>query len=308
MQKNIEVEKSKLLKGWILYKDSMHESYEATKLLAAFSEARIEVELVDPTCIDIFVNKEDRKSVRKEGKVIQLPDFVIPRTGSGTTYFSLATMRHLERLGVTLINSSAAINAVKDKLYTLQILGESNLDIPNTMLVKHPVNLKFVEDNIGFPVVIKALSGSYGSGVFLADNKKTFRDLLQMVSLTNKHFNIILQEFIKESHGRDLRVFVVNNKVVGCIKRQSTNGDFRANVATGAEASPFEVDEKIEWLACESAKLLNLDIAGVDLLFDKEGYQICEVNSAPGFKGLEGSTGLDIATEIVNFVKLKLGL
>ena len=286
----------------------MHECYEAQRFLEAFKEASIDVELVDPASIDIFVNKEDRKSIRKQGKVVKLPDFVIPRTGSGTTYFSLATLRHLERLGVTLINSSAAINAVKDKLYTLQILGESNLDIPNTMLVKHPVNIKFVEANIGFPIVVKALSGSYGSGVFLAENKIVFRDLLQMVNLTNKNFNIILQQFISDSHGKDLRVFVVNGKVVGCIKRTSGNGDFRANMARGAGAEPYEVDEKIEWLACEAAKLLGLDIAGVDLLFDNGGYQICEVNSAPGFEGLETSVGKTIAEDVVNYVKQKLAI
>ena len=210
-------------------------------------------------------------------------------------------------MGVPVINSSEAIDNVKDKLYTHQILAQSNLDIPNTMLLKHPIDIDFVEKNIGFPVIVKKISGSYGRGVFLCENKKQLNQLVTMAELTKKSYDIIIQEFVKDTWGKDLRVFVVNNKVVGCMMRQSTDEDFRANLSRGGEGFPYEVNEQIDWLSVESSKALGLDIAGVDLLFQNGGYKICEVNSNPGFEGMETFTKKNIAGDIVSFIKLKLG-
>ena len=196
---------------------------------------------------------------------------------------------------------------VKDKLYTHQILAQSNLDIPKTMLLRYPIDIDFVEKNIGFPVIVKKISGSYGRGVFLCENKKQLNQLVTMAELTKKSYDIIIQEFVKDTWGKDLRVFVVNNKVVGCMMRQATDDDFRANLSRGGEGFPYEVNEQIEWLSSESSKALGLDIAGVDLLFQNGGYKICEVNSNPGFEGMEMFTKKNIAGEIVSFIKLKLG-
>jgi gamma-F420-2:alpha-L-glutamate ligase len=242
------------------------------------------------------------------GKARLLPDFVIPRTGSGTTYFIKAIIRHLERLGVELINGSDAIDNVKDKLYTQQVLGQSNLPVPKTLLVKHPINLDWVENNIGYPAIIKTLSGSFGAGVFLAENKKQLEQLVKMAEITKKSYNIIIQEFIKDSWGKDIRVFVLNGKVIGCMMRQSTDGDFRANITRGGEGIPYQIDEKIEWLGGESARLLGLDIAGVDLLFSNGSYSICEVNSSPGFEGMDTYTHTNIARKIVDFVKHRVNV
>ena len=206
-----------------------------------------------------------------------------------------------------MINGSDAIDNVKDKLYTQQILGESKLPVPKTLLVKHPINLEWVKTNINFPVIIKTLSGSFGAGVFLAETKKQLEQLVKMAEITKPSYNIIVQEFIKDSWGKDLRVFILNGKVIGCMMRQSTDNDFRANITRGGEGIPYQITEDIEWLGGESARLLNLDIAGVDLLFDGEGYSICEVNSSPGFEGMDKFTKTNIAEDIVNFVKLKVG-
>jgi gamma-F420-2:alpha-L-glutamate ligase len=176
------------------------------------------------------------------------------------------------------------------------------------MLLKHPIDVDFVQKNIGFPAIVKTISGSYGRGVFLCENKKQLRQLVTMAELTKKSYDIIIQEFVKDTWGKDLRVFVVNNKVVGCMMRQATDEDFRANITRGGEGFPYEVNEQIEWLSAESSKALDLDIAGVDLLFDNGGYKICEVNSNPGFEGMETFTKKNIAGEIVSFIKLKLGL
>ena len=295
------------MNGWILYKNPIEESWETNRLVEEFTKQDIEIRVVNPNDVDIFVDRDDRKSIIVGGKPRALPDFVIPRTGSGTTYFIKAIIRHLERLGVTLINGSNAIDTVKDKLYTQQVLGESNLPVPKTLLVRHPIKLEWVEKNLTFPVIIKTLSGSFGAGVFLAEDKKQFKQLLKMAEITKKSYNIIVQEFIKDSWGKDLRVFVLNGKVVGCMMRQAVDDDFRANITRGGEGIPYQIDENIEWLGGESARLLGLDIAGVDLLFDNGGYKICEVNSSPGFEGMDKFTHTNIAEEIVNFVKHKIG-
>ena len=294
--------------GWMLVKDRFWESYETNRLIEEFQKQDIDIQLVDPNTIDIFVNKDNKKSILVDGLESDLPQFVFPRTGSGTSYYIKAVIRHFERMGVPVINSSDAIDNVKDKLYTHQILAQSNLDIPKTMLLRHPIDVDFVDKNIGFPVIVKKISGSYGRGVFLAENKKQLRQLVTMAELTKKSYDIIIQEFVKDTWGKDLRVFVVNNKVVGCMMRQATDDDFRANITRGGEGFPYEVNEQIEWLSSESSKALDLDIAGVDLLFSGDGYKICEVNSNPGFEGMENFTKKNIAGEIVSFIKLKLGL
>ena len=289
-------------------KEDFQSSYECERLVEEFEKAKINIEVIDPHLIDIFIDRDDRKSVLVEGKSLPLPSFVLPRTGSGTTYYIKAVIRHFERMGVIVLNGSEAIDNVKDKLYTHQILAQSNLDIPKTMLLKHPIDVKFVEKNIGFPVIVKTISGSYGKGVFIADGKKQLTQLITMAEITKKSYNIVIQEFIKDSYGKDLRVFVLNGKVIGCMMRQSSDDDFRANIMRGGEGIPYQVNDKVEWIATEAAKVLDLDIAGVDLLFDNGGYKICEVNSSPGFKGMEEYTKTNIAEEIVNYIKLKIGI
>lgn len=293
--------------GWILYKKDINESYETQRLVEEFEKQDIKIHVVNPQDVDILVDREDRKSIRVKGKSRQLPDFVIPRTGSGTTYYIKAIIRHLERIGVILINGSYAIDNVKDKLYTQQILGQSNLPVPKTMLVKHPIDVDFIQQSIGYPCIIKTLSGSFGAGVFMADNKTQLKQLLKMAEITNENYDIIIQEYVKDSYGKDLRVLVINGKVVGCMMRQSIDDDFRANITRGGEGIPYQITEDIEWIAGESSRLLDLDIAGVDLLFDNGGYKICEVNSSPGFEGMDKYCKTNIAEQIVTYVKYKIG-
>ena len=295
------------LTGWIIHKKELGENFEVQRLVDEFEKQGVDVRVVNPKDVDIFVDRDDRKSIIVDGKPRKLPDFVFPRTGSGTTYFIKAIIRHMERLGVVMINGSDSIDNVKDKLYSQQILGQSNLPVPKTMLVKHPINLELVEKNLSYPMIVKTLSGSYGSGVFLVEDRKQFRQLMKMAELTKPSYNIIIQECIEDSLGKDLRVLVVNGKVVGCMMRQSIDGDFRANITRGGEAIPYQVDEDIEWIGGECARLLNLDIAGVDLLFNEGTYTICEVNSAPGFEGMEKFTKVNVGEKIVNYVVKKIG-
>jgi len=257
------------MNGWILHKN-ITVQYENRRLIEAADAANIDLKIVAPTDLDLVVTRAGRKSVRVRGEETTLPDFILPRTGSETTYFALAVMRHFERLGVHTFNDAEAIECVKDKLFSQQVLAASDLPVPKTMLVKHPPDVDFVEQNIGFPLVIKTLAGTHGKGVFLADDRLRFIDLMELIAATAPTANIILQEFIGYAYGRDLRVIVVGGRAVGCMKRVAADGSFKTNISRGGHAEAYDPTENVEWIAMEATRVLNLDIAGVDLLFDGE--------------------------------------
>ena len=176
------------------------------------------------------------------------------------------------------------------------------------MLVKFPIDVSLVEQQIGFPVIVKTLSGSQGSGVFLCEKKSTFTDLMQLIEATNKTANIILQEFVSESRGIDLRVLTLGGRVVACMKRIAADGEFKANFSTGGSVEQFDVTPEIEWLATQTSQLLNLDMAGIDLLFAGDHYKICEANSSPGFQGIESCCDIDVPSDIYHFIRVRNGL
>lgn len=296
--------------GWIIYKNSLSdvkpETFEINRLVEEAEKQDIDMRVLAPEQFELIVTRDDRKSVMVDGEVQQLPDFVLPRMGAGTNYFGLALIRHLERLGVRTFNSSQSIDTVKDKLYTQQILAEYNLPVPKTMLIRSKVDVNLVEKHLGFPVVVKTISGSQGSGVFLAETKSKFIDLLEMINAYKENATMILQEFVESSRGMDLRVLTIGGRAVAAMKRYSGNDSFKANYSRGGKVEPFEINPEIEWLALETSRLLNLDIAGIDLLFDGDHYKICEANSSPGFEGLESCCQVNIAEEIYNFLRVRL--
>ncbi|MAW07781.1 MAG: alpha-L-glutamate ligase [Halobacteriovoraceae bacterium] len=300
------------MKGWILFKEGSgfikNKSYAVSRLMESADEFGVELQLISPDRLDLTVTREDRKSILLDGEAVSLPDFIIPRMGAFTTYFDLAVIRHLERLGVKSFNSSESIETVKDKLFSHQILAERNLPIPKTMLVKFPVDVDLVETRLGFPVVVKTLYGSQGSGVFLCESKKQLTDLIQLVEVTKGSANIILQEFVKTSRGRDLRVFTIGGRAVACIERNAPEGEFKANYSQGGTVKPYDITPEIEWLAVETSRIFNLDIAGIDLLFDGEHYLVCEANSAPGFETIEECLDLNVPKEMFHFIRIRLGL
>ncbi len=299
------------MNGWIIYRENdsevVSERFEVDRIVESAKDYNIELSVYKPEQFDLLVTSQNRRSITIDGEIAPLPDFVLPRMGAGTTYFALAVIRHLERLGVPCINSSHPIEIVKDKLYTHQILSENNLPVPKTMLAKFPVNIDYVEKNIGFPAVIKTISGTQGRGVFLASTRKEFSNIMELIEITNAKVNIIIQEFIADSHGKDLRVLVVGGRAIACMKREAQAGAFKANVSSGALASQFELTPEIEWLATEACRVTGLDIAGVDLLFDEEHYKICEINSSPGFRGLESCCDINVASEIFQYLQIRFG-
>lgn len=301
------------MKGWILYRDSKAdlkpEQYEMHRFLAAAEARGIDLDIIRPEQLDLIVTRDDRRSIRLNGKVTSLPDFIIPRMGAATTYFALAVIRHMERLGVTVINTADAIERVRDKLYTQQILAGSRLPVPKTVLVKFPFDVELVEKQLGFPVVIKTLSGAKGNGVYLSNTPEDFTDLMTLLESTKSGVNIILQEFIAASFGHDLRVFTVGGRVIACMERVATDGNFKANISRGGEARAYPVTPEIEMLALEAVRLVGLDVAGVDLLFDGDHFKVCEVNSSPGFKGIEKAfPELDTAGLILQYVEMRQGI
>jgi len=230
--------------GWILYKDSGElrkaEEYEIKRLTEESLLLDTELKILAPEQIDIIVTRDDRKSILIDDISSSLPDFLLPRMGAHTSYFALAVIRHLERLQVYTVNSSQSIDNVKDKLYTLQILAESGLPIPKTILLKFPVDSKIVEKHLKFPVIVKTLSGTHGSGVFLSTDKNSFDDLVQLIYATNKSANIILQEFIRTSYGQDLRVLVIGGRIIACVRRFSNDGSFKANFSRGGKMEEYK--------------------------------------------------------------------
>jgi gamma-F420-2:alpha-L-glutamate ligase len=301
------------MKGWILYRESRDElkpeSYEMHRFLEVAEARGVELDILRPEQLDLIVTRDDRKSIRLNGEVTPLPDFLLPRQGALTPYFSLAIIRHLERLGVLVVNTSDAIETVKDKLYTQQILAASHLPVPKTMLVKFPIDIDLVARQLGFPVVVKTLTGSKGSGVYLSQTPENFEDLMTLLESTKSNANIILQQFIEGSHGRDLRVLMIGGRAVACMQRVSVDGNFKANISRGGEAHPYAITPEIEMLAIETTRHVGLDIAGVDLLFDGDHFKVCEVNSSPGFKGIEQAyPHLNIADMILQYVEMRCGV
>ena len=293
------------MKLWMLGNRLTTEMYERERFIEEADKYGIDFNLVFADEIDLIVSRDDRKSIRYRNDIVSLPDSILARTGSGTGYFNLSVLRQFERLNVLTLPNSASIEASKDKMYANQILAQAGLPIPKTMLTRFPCKAELVEKVVGFPCVLKVVTGSHGKGVYLCENAKQFEDLSELVSSLDFKNSMIVQEYVQYSEGRDLRVIVIGGRVVGAMLRQSTDGSFKANISRGGEGTSFDVDDQMELLAIQTAKVLDLDIAGVDLLFHSDGYRICEANSSPGFKGFEKALGINIPQKVFDYAKLR---
>jgi gamma-F420-2:alpha-L-glutamate ligase len=216
-------------------------------------------------------------------------------------------MRHFERLGVAIANSPAAVESVADKLHTLQILAGAKLPVPKTILGKFPADVDMVERDLGFPVVVKKLRGTRGAGVVLCKDRAEFDDLANLLDgATGADF--LFQQYIKASHGRDVRILVIDGKIVAAMERRSADGGFKSNISQGGVGAPFAPPPEMARLALKVARQLELDIAGIDILFDENGYKICEANSSPGFQGLERACGVSVPETVFLAMGRKFGL
>ena len=295
------------MKVWILEKFKDFNSYTSNRFREVARDMEIELKLVAPEEFDLIVTKEGEKSILYNGNLVELPDCLIPRIGT-VTYYSLAIIRHFERLGVFILNSSQSMETAKDKLATLQLLATNNIPIPKTMLAKFPINILVIEKEFTYPLIIKTITGSKGKGVFLIEDGDKLNDLATLMEISkDPTINLILQEFVSSSRGRDIRIIVIGGRAIGAMLRTAKGNNFKANYSAGGLVEPYDLNPAIEWLAIESSRLIGLDIAGVDILFDKDNnYRICEINSYPGFEGFEKATGLNVPEEIFNYINLRV--
>ena len=228
-------------------------------------------------------------------------DAVLPRIGASITYFGTAVVRQFEQMDVYCANSSNGISNSRDKLRSLQILSRHQIGIPETTFVRDRADvIPAIERVGGAPVIIKLLEGTQGVGVILADSVKVAEAIIE--TLQSAKQNVLVQKFVSESKGRDVRAFVVGDQVVGAMRRVAQGAEFRSNIHRGGKTELVQLDDVYRETAVRAAQIMGLKVAGVDMLEGKDGPQIMEVNSSPGLEGIEGATKLDIAGAVIDFV------
>ena len=248
--------------------------------------------------------EQDKPVVSYRGEDLAKFDAIIPRIAANMTRYGTAIVRQLEMQGVYTVSSSIAINRSRDKLRSLQLLARSGVGIPKTIVSRNSTDIDDLIDKVGgTPVIIKLARGTHGNGVVLAETKKAAKSVLQAFYLTNEDgTNVLLQEFVKESAGTDIRAFVVGGRVVASMKRQSLDDDFRSNLHKGGEGTVVKLTEQETKMAVKAAKAMGLNIAGVDLMRSERGPLVLEVNASPGF-GIEKVTGRNVAGPIIEYIE-----
>ncbi len=248
--------------------------------------------------------EQSNNAVYYKGKPLGRYDAIIPRIASYMTKYGTTIVRQLEMQGEYVLSKSIAITRARNKLRSMQLLAKYNIDIPKTVVSRNTTDIDELLDQLGeMPVIIKLASGTHGNGVVLAETKKAAKSTLQAFYLTNDDgVNILLQEFVKESAGTDIRAFVVGNKVVASMQRQSLDDDFRSNLHKGGLGTPIKLTPEEEKVAIKAAKVMGLSVAGVDIMRSSRGPLVLEVNASPGF-GIEKVTGRNVAGKIIEYVE-----
>ena len=276
--------------------------YSTRRIKEAGERRGHNVEIIDHMKCVLFIEKKN-PVVLYQGKRLDYFDAVIPRIGASVTFYGAAVVRQFEMMKVfTAIESQALIRS-RDKLRCLQILSRAGLGLPKTIFMDYSRDTEGIIEAVGgAPVVIKLLEGTQGLGVVLAENKKAAQSVIE--AFHGLHARIIVQEFIKEAKGTDIRAFVVDGEVVGAMKREATrDGEFRSNLHRGGKATVVKLTRAEKAAAVMAAKKMGLGIAGVDMLPSKRGPLIIEVNSSPGLEGIEGATKVDIGGKIIQYLE-----
>ncbi len=255
---------------------------------------------------DCYMSTTDRTpTVHYQGDIVDEIDAVIPRIRPAVTFYGTAVLRQFEVMGAFCLNGSIAISRSRDKLRSLQMMALKGIDMPATGFANSPVDSKDLIQLVGgAPVVIKLLESTAGAGVILAESDKGAESVIDGFKTLKANF--LVQEFIKEAGGKDIRCFVVGNKVVASMQRQAKEGEFRANTHKGGKATPIDITNEEKKIAIEAAKLMNLEVAGVDLIRSNSGPKILEVNSSPGLQGIETSTGINVAGKMIEYLERQM--
>ena len=243
-----------------------------------------------------------KPTVRYNGEELPKYDAVIPRIGASITFYGTSVVRQFEMMGTFVVNESVAISRSRDKLRSLQLLSRKGIGLPRTGFASKPDKVDDLIKNVGgAPVVIKLLEGTQGIGVVLAETKKAAESIIE--AFMGLKANILVQEFIKEAGGADIRCFVVGGKVIAAMKRQGAEGEFRSNLHRGGSAQLIKLSPAERKTAVDAAKAMGLNMCGVDILQSNNGPVVMEVNSSPGLEGIEDATGKDVAKMIIEFIE-----
>ena len=281
---------------------SRNENLYSTKRLVEAGEQRgWEIRVIDYLKCSIEIMKGELK-INYRGEELPIPDAIIPRIGASRTFYGTAMVRHFEMMDVFSVTGSLAIKRSRDKLRSLQILSKHDVDMPKTVFASNKSSAKdVIELSCGAPLVLKILEGTQGVGVVLVDSEKAAKSVLD--AFYGMDVNLLVQEFIEEAGGADIRAFVVNGEVVGAMKRQGAEGDFRSNLHQGGSATSYKLTRKEKSTALAAAKAMGLGVCGVDMIPSSRGPLVMEVNSSPGLEGIEKSTNIDIASKVMDYIE-----
>lgn len=275
--------------------------YSTRRLVEAGQQRGHEMMVIDhQKCV--LVIEQNRPRISYKGEELSGIDAVIPRIGASVTFYGAAVVRQFEQMHTFSTVESQALVRSRDKLRSLQLLAKAGMGMPKTAFAASPKDIDNVIMQVGgAPVVIKLLEGTQGIGVILAETHNSAKSVIE--AFLDVEVNILVQEFIAEAKGADIRAFIVDGQIVGAMRRQGAEGDFRSNLHRGGKASLVQLSPEEKATAIKAVKKLGLAIAGVDMLQSKRGPLIMEVNSSPGLEGIEGATGVDIAGKIIEYIE-----
>jgi ribosomal protein S6--L-glutamate ligase len=275
--------------------------YSTRRLVEAGEERGHEMRVIDYMHLNIII-EEGNPELLYKGEVLPVPDAVIPRIGASKTFFGSAVVRQFEMMHVFTTVKSLGIVRSRDKLRSMQILSRHHIPIPKTAFSSHPEQIKSLINKVGGPpIIIKLLEGTQGKGVVLAESINAAKSALD--AFFGLKANILIQEFIKEAKASDLRIFIVDGKIIGSMKRTGVSGEFRSNLHQGGSAQKISLNKLERETAIMAASSLGLTISGVDLLQSSRGPLVMEVNSSPGLEGIEAATGKDVAGTIIKYIE-----
>lgn len=278
--------------------------YSTSRIVEAGRERGHVVRVID--YMRCFMNITAKKpTVYYGGESLQKADAIIPRIGASNTFYGTAVVRQFETMNCFCVNSSIAISNSRDKLRSMQILAEEGINMPVTGFASHTKDIEGVIESVGStPLVMKLLQGTQGQGIVLAETRKAAESV--MSAFRQLDADIMVQEYIKESSGTDIRAFVIGNEVVAAMKRVAPEGEFRSNLHRGATVEKISLTKEENQIAIRAASMLGLKIAGVDLMRSDRGPLILEVNSSPGLQGIEACTKMDVANQIITYLEKKI--
>lgn len=281
------------------------ELYSNIRIMEAAEERGHEIRFVDIKQCFMNISQRTPEIHYRGGQLLDGVDAVIPRIKPSMTFYGCAVLRQFQSLGIYCLNDSVSIARSRDKLRSLQILSNNKVPMPTTGFAHSPVDTRDIIKMVGgAPLVVKLLEGTQGKGVVMAETTKAAESVIN--AFKSLHANILVQEFIKEADGKDIRCFVVDGKVVGSMQREAAAGDFRANLHLGGTASQVKITTQERKVAVKAAKAMGLQVAGVDLIRSKSGPKVLEINSSPGLEGIENITGKNIAAMMIECIEKKV--